>query len=93
MNFATRGGNIQNLNFSSAVGSIFNLNGTATYNSNALFQSTLAGTCAGGTFAGGAATGAAVGAFTGSQAAGLGLSCVGANAGTGVIVGVQSFKR
>lgn len=93
VNFATRGVNIQNLNFSSAAGSTFNLNGTATYNSNALFKSTLSGTCAGGTCAGGAATGSAVGAFTGVQAAGLGLSYAGANSGTGAIVGVQAFKR
>jgi len=93
VNFATRGVTVQNLNFTSAAGSTFNLNGTATYNSNALFQTTLAGTCAGGNCTGGAATGNAVGAFTGNQAAALGLSYAGANSGTGVIVGVQAFKR
>lgn len=93
VNFTTRAVGINNLNFSNAVGATFNLNGSTTYNSSAQFASTLSGTCAGGNCIGGTATGASAGTFFGNQAAGVGLSYIGSNLGTGLISGAQAFKR
>lgn len=91
VNFATRGVTISNLNFTVSTAT-FNMNGSSTYNSNALFSGSLTGTCTGAACSG-AVSGNHAGTLTGPAAAGIGLSYQAHTTGTGMVVGAQGFKR
>ena len=91
VNFATRGVTVSNLNFSVSTAT-FNMSGSSTYNSNALFLGSLTGTCTGAACSG-AVSGNHIGTLTGPAAAGIALGYQAYTAGTGMVVGAQGFKR
>lgn len=91
VNFATRAVTVSNLNFSVSTAT-FNMNGSSTYNSNALFLGSLTGTCTGAACSG-AVSGNHIGTLTGPTAAGVALGYQAYTAGTGMVVGAQGFKR
>lgn len=91
VNFATRAVTVSNLNFSVSTAT-FNMNGSSTYNSNALFLGSLTGTCTGAACSG-AVTGNHIGTLTGPAAAGIALGYQAHTTGTGMVVGAQGFKR
>jgi hypothetical protein len=91
VNFATRAVTVSNLNFSVSTAT-FNMNGSSTYNSNALFLGSLTGTCTGAACSG-AVSGNHIGTLTGPAAAGIALGYQAYTAGTGMVVGAQGFKR
>lgn len=91
VNFATRAVTISNLNFSVSTAT-FNMNGSSTYNSNALFSGSLTGTCTGAACSG-AVSGNHIGTLTGPAAAGIALGYQAHTAGTGMVVGAQGFIK
>lgn len=91
VNFATRGVTVSNLNFSVSTAT-FNMNGSSTYNSNALFSGSMTGTCTGAACSG-AVTGNHIGTLTGPAAAGIALGYQAHTAGTGMVVGAQGFIK
>lgn len=91
VNFATRAVTISNLNFSVSTAT-FNMNGSSTYNSNALFSGSMTGTCTGAACSG-AVTGNHIGTLTGPAAAGIALGYQAHTAGTGMVVGAQGFIK
>lgn len=91
VNFATRGVTVSNLNFTVSTAT-FNMNGSSTYNSNALFSGSMTGTCTGAACSG-AVSGNHIGTLTGPAAAGIALGYQAHTTGTGMVVGAQGFKR
>ena len=91
VNFATRAVTVSNLNFTVSTAT-FNMGGSSTYNSNALFSGSLTGTCTGAACSG-AVSGNHIGTLTGPAAAGIALGYQAHTTGTGMVVGAQGFKR
>ena len=88
VNFATRGVTVSNLEFLYVSTATFNMNGSSTYNSNALFSGSLTGTCTGcGMFR--RCKSEHIGTLTGPAAAGIALGYAAHTTGTGMVVGAQ----